>query len=189
MRRSRQIITGVVVLAVFVVAWIRLPWRSWRYRGPGQFSDSGFVSYPRFHIRFPSLQLDRANAATFTFRGVPGERMNFQLYVQGAGEENRQELENLGTRIRATIIEETTSSAPRATVCAASGSPNAISARTRWVLMTGNDFAAFWQAACLHKQFRPNATYRLTIVIEPSEVSSPKFALIPTLEGGGIELP
>jgi hypothetical protein len=189
MRLTRSITIPLIALVVVAIGWLYLQWPRWRYRGPGQFSDSGVISYPRFHIRFPPLRLDKASTATYTYRGVPTERMDFQLFVHGAGERNRPQLEHLDTRIRATIIEDESSLVPRITICKAEGSPSSKTESSRWVLMTGSDIAAFWHAACLGKQFRSSATYTLTIAIEPDREESPTYALVPTLEGGGIELP
>lgn len=188
MKLSGRIGLGAVAVVALAVAWAWLPWRNWRYRGPGQFSDSGLLAYPRFRIRFPELRLNRANTASFTVRGLPTERMSLELYVPGADERNRSELENLSTQIVAEIVEEASSFAPRRVVCSAVGSPSASLDDSRWVLKGGAE-EAFWHRACIDRTFSPGREYSLVVSIRPVRPGSPGFALVPTLEGGGIELP
>ena len=185
--------TGVRVVILLVVtapiAWCYLPWRLWRYNGPGEISDSGVISYPRFHIRFPAIPLHSDKTSSFTFSGAPATRMSLQLYVLGAGGNEAEVLENLDVKIRASIIQEPTNRTTRVETCTASGTPNSKRESERWVLMSGRDVAAFWHQDCIDQPFNPSNRYTLTIATQPSGSNMPQFTLAPTLEGGGIELP
>jgi hypothetical protein len=115
--------------------------------------------------------------------------MSFQLYVEGAGSQQVEELERLELEIDASLIQESTGLTPPVQVCKATGTPTSKVERTRWVVMSGGNVAALWHEACLDMSMSANHRYTLTVTTRPSSATLPTFNVVPTLEGGGIELP
>ena len=182
---ARQAVAfAIIVLVAGPAGWCYVPWRKWRYDGPGQISDWGVISYPRFQIRFPSLPLNTMSTRSFTFTGAPVSGMRLQLYVEG-GDLQRAQLERADVEISASITDDNL----RRPVCQASGSPRTSVSDSGWILMSGSDTAAFWHAACLHPELSPRHRYTLTVAVRPRRADLPPLRLVPTLEGGGIELP
>ena len=56
-----------------------------RFRGDGEIQDTGFWSYPRYHITFPEVRLDKPGQYTYTrdvapnLLGSEAVRIDFQL--------------------------------------------------------------------------------------------------------------
>ena len=115
--------------------------------------------------------------------------MSLQLYVEGAGHNERDVLENLPLEISASIVQEATQLTPRIPVCSASGTPNSRVERTRWVLMSSHAEAAFWNEACVDVPLNPANRYRIAISTRPLGSHVRVFRAVPTLEGGGNEFP
>jgi hypothetical protein len=179
---------GVSILALTVgVLFIPHPVSS--YKGPGTMRDYGLLSYPRYELKLPSISVDDKNR-NFTFAGVPSEEMSLQLYIVGATIDRLETpLAKLSTQITAQLFEEATPTTPRRVLCSATGSPAGASMDSRWV-MTGNyTFAALWHARCLRMPMAKERRYTLTLDIVPADSSSLAKVLVPTLQGGGYELP
>lgn len=178
MKLKRIAPIGVSILALTVgVLFIPHPVSS--YKGPGTMRDYGLLSYPRYDKN-----------RNFTFAGVPSEEMSLQLYIVGATIDRLETpLAKLSTQITAQLFEEATPTTPRRVLCSATGSPAGASMDSRWV-MTGNyTFAALWHARCLRMPMAKERRYTLTLDIVPADSSSLAKVLVPTLQGGGYELP
>jgi hypothetical protein len=181
---------GVVILALTVLVLV-VPHPVWSYRGPGTMRDYGLLSHPRYQLKLPSISVDDKHRS-FAFAGVPSEEMSLQLYIVGSTIDNGrtfETLKTLHTQITAQLFEEATSLTPRRALCSATGSPAGVSMASRWVV-TGNDtFAALWHAHCLRVPMSKERRYTLTVEIAADDSSSLAKVLVPTLEGGGYELP
>jgi hypothetical protein len=57
-----------------------------------------------------------------------------------------------------------------------------------WVLMSGPD-AAYYHVNCLNMKLKPSDSYTLTLRISAVDPNTPAVNLIPTLEGGQLDLP
>ncbi len=49
--------------------------------------------------------------------------------------------------------------------------------------------AAYWNGNCLRMPLKPSESYTLTIRIQNIDPNAPKIDLVPTLEGGQLDLP
>jgi hypothetical protein len=58
-----------------------------------------------------------------------------------------------------------------------------------WVLMSGPHVAAYWHVNCLRVRLKPSDSYTLTLRVREVDPKTPKIKLIPTLEGGQLDLP
>jgi hypothetical protein len=179
---------GVVILALTVVV-LFVPHPVWSYRGPGTMRDYGLLSYPRYELKLPSISVDDKHRS-FTFAGVPSEEMSLQLHIVGATIDNLETpLAKLHTQITAQLFEEATPLTPRRILCSATGSPAGASMDSRWVVTGNYSFAALWHARCLRVPMSTERRYTLTLDLAAADSSSLAKVLVPTLEGGGYELP
>lgn len=177
-----------------------------RFRGDGHFSGGPVFGY---WIKLKPIPFYQAGEHVFRFRGVPRQEMSLQLYVEGTGEKKRAELTNLNTQLDARLVDQN-----GAVVCQASGivptetdpdctdckdhpenckpmTEEEIEARYQreWVLMSGGDEAAYWHANCLRMPLKPSKIYTLTLRVRNVDQKTPKINLVPTLEGGQLDLP
>ena len=187
MKLKRIVPIGVVILVITVVV-LFVPRPVWSYRGPGTMRDNGVLSYPRYVLKLPSISVDDKHGS-FTFAGVPSEEMSLQLYIVGATLDKLETpLAKLHTQITAHLFEEATPSTPRHILCSATGSPAGASMDSRWVVTGNYAFAALWHARCLRVPMSKERRYTLTLDIAADSSPLAKV-LVPTLEGGGNELP
>ena len=131
---------------------------------------------------------------------MPNEEMSLQLYAEGKSGDNRAELTNLNTRLEALLVNQS-----GAVVCHAAAivptenkpcddckplTEEEVRARFQkeWVLMSGTE-AAYWHENCLRMRLKPSDSYTLTLRILGVDPKTPRINLIPTLEGGQLDLP
>ena len=179
---------GAVILAAITVVVQFVPHPVWSYRGPGTMRDYGVLGYPRYELKLPSMSVDD-KYRSFSFTGVPSEEMSLQLYIVGATIETLAPLEKWQAQITAQLVEEATPVIPRRVLCSATGSPSVGQRDGRWVVTGSNIHAALWHARCLRVRMSNDRRYTLTLEIAGADSSSPAKVLVPTLQGGGIELP
>jgi len=127
--------------------------------------------------------------------------MSLQLYAEGESGDNRPELTNLNTQFEALLVDQN-----GRVMCQAAGivpkenepcddcnipTDEEIKARREkeWVLMSGPDEAAYWHENCLRVQLKPSDSYTLRLRIQNIDPKTPRINLIPTLEGGQLDLP
>jgi hypothetical protein len=167
-----------------------------RFRGDGQFSGGPVFGY---WIRLKAIPFGQAGEYNFHFRGMPSEEMSLQLYTDG--EYNRSALTNLSTQLEAVLTDQN----GRA-VCAGAGvvpkegqpcddckipTDKEIEARRQkeWVLMSAPNEAAYYHVNCLNMRLRPSDSYTLKLRVLAVDPQTPHINLIPTLEGGQLDLP
>jgi hypothetical protein len=182
--------TGVVILAALTGIVLFVPRPVWSYKGPGTMRDYGVLSHPRYQLKLPRMSAEQTYRS-FSFAGVPSEEMTLELYIADATlDKLERPLQALDTQITAQLFEEATPFAPRRVLCSATGSPSAVSSDARWVVWTDyNTFVALWHSRCLRVPMSKDRRYTLTLEIADSGLSSLAKILVPTLEGGGYELP
>jgi hypothetical protein len=176
------VILGSLLLLI-LIAWS--PWSALLYHGDGKFSDELFF-YPRYWVRFAEIPLNERSEHHFRFRGMPNEEMGLILYVRGehAKEENRDSLAHLPVTIEAKL-----SDGKGNVVCFASGRPDDGNRDGIWVLMSGHDEAGYWHYQCNGVRMSTFKTYDLMIRVADVGANADKVLVIPTLNGGGTELP
>ena len=153
-------------------------YRTSRFRG-GTLSDSGLFSYPRYHASLQPLPLDTPARYAFPISGLPSERMTLLFYVVGANHAAREALQAVSTPLQVSL--DRVGTGP---ICSAQGSLG-----PSWVLMSNVHGAAFWQRVCTDLPIRSEAAYVLHVEVGSSASAATHRMLVPTLEGGGNELP
>jgi hypothetical protein len=142
-------------------------------------SDSGVFSYPRYHARLQPVPLDKQAQYTVALSGLPSEHMNLLFYVSGGNQAAREALQSVSAQLSVSL--ERAGAEP---ICSARGSLG-----SGWVLMSSISSAAFWQRACTDLPIRAEASYLLHLEVSPAGPNAAHLVLVPTLEGGGNELP
>lgn len=204
-RKMKPTTKKVVLIAVLALPLLFVfadEYPALRFRGDGQFSGGPVFGY---WIRLRPIPFYQAGEHVFHLRGMPNEEMSLQLYAEGKSDDNRKELTNLSTEIEATLVDQN-----RRVVCQASGivpkesdpcdckkddckvwTDAEIEARRQkeWVLMSGGDEAAYWHVNCLRMRLKPSDSYTLKLRVLAVDPQTPHIKLIPTLEGGQLDLP
>lgn len=196
---KRILIGSVAVIASLCLAD---EYPAMRFRGDGKFSGGPVFGY---WIRMQPIPFSRAGEYVFRFHGMPSEEMSLQLHADGKGHDNRPELTNLSTRLEALLVNQN-----GRVMCQADGivpmehdpcknccddckapteEENEARFQKEWVLMSGPDEAAYWHENCLRVPLKPSDSYTLTLRILAVDPKTPKINLIPTLEGGQLDLP
>jgi hypothetical protein len=181
MSRPRVFALTLAVLlcvgAIAVVIWL-WPYSAANYQGDGTIADTGFWSYPRYHIRFPQVSLASPGEHQFTCRGLPPESLTLELRLVETGQ--YEQLRKLKTRVEFTLTDDAGK-----TICEAAGPLSA------WVLawMPAHDTGYFWQPACRDFNVSRRKRYQLTLVAKDVDPQSPPVLVEPMLTGGGNELP
>jgi hypothetical protein len=184
-RRRWLALGGALFLFLFVWMWI--PWAKYRYRGDGTFTDSGFFSYPRYHVSFSRITLSKAGEYRYHFRGLPNEEMTLLLSTDRDVPYESQrwrELTSLQTSIEVVLRD-----GQGHEVCNAEGTPEGSNRDGVWVLTTGVGTAYWWHWRCNHFQLLPSESYELDVRIKIVDARSGDIAVTPILVGGGLELP
>jgi hypothetical protein len=161
------------------------PWSGLLYRGDGKLSDNLFF-YPRYKLKFAEIPLNEAAEYHFHFKGAPDEDMALVLYVKGdlADHDSRHSLVNYPASIDARLTDGKGN-----VVCHASGRPADSNSDGVWVLMGGSGVAGYWHYRCNGFRIWTFGTYDLRIQVTEVGPHAEKVIVVPTLEGGGIELP
>jgi len=195
---SAKTVVLIIVVALPLLLLFADEYPAMRFRGDGHFSGGPVFGY---WIRFRPIPFHQTGEYVFHFRGMPNEEMSLQLYAEGKGHENRSELTNLGTQLEALLVDQ-----DRRVVCRAAGvvpkekelcddckvlTDEEIGARRQqeWVLMSGPNEAAYWHENCLRVRLKPSDSYTLTLRVRAADSKTPEINLIPTLEGGQLDLP
>jgi hypothetical protein len=187
MKMSGKKIALIVAIGAIGIMWLADEYPALRFRGDGRFSGGPIFGY---WIRFRMIPLYMPGEYVFHFRGMPKEEMSLQLYAEEKSFDYEAELTHLGTTIEARLVDQNGHM-----VCEAVGSPLVGSRRydadnpKGWVTMVGGDEAAYWSGNCLRLPLKPSDSYTLTIRIGDIDSKTPNINLIPTLEGGQLDLP
>ena len=179
--------TLALVVAIVLMLWLADEFPALRFRGDASFSGGPVFGYS---IKMRRIPFYRPGEYVYHLRGLPNEEMSLQLYAEGKSFANEAEITRIGTNIEASLADQ----AGR-TVCQASGSPR-IGAGKRddanprgWITMLSPAQAAYWNGNCLRMPLKPSESYTLTIRIQNIDPNAPKIDLVPTLEGGQLDLP
>jgi hypothetical protein len=171
------------LLVLILIAWS--PWSALLYHGDGKFSDELFF-YPRYWVRFAEIPINEPGEHHFRFRGIPNEEVSLVLYVKGdlANWENRNSLVSFPANIEARLTDGNGN-----TVCHALGRPADANRDGVWVLMSGPGEAGYWHYQCNFVRVSVFKSYDLMIRVADVRLGADKLVVIPTLKGGGTELP
>ena len=191
---KKEVLITILALPLLLVFADEYP--ALRFRGDGRFSGGPVFGY---WIRLEAIPFGRAGEYTFHFRGMPKEEMSLQLYTDG--ESGRSALTNLSTQLEAVLTDQ-----KGRVVCAYTGvvpkegepcddckipTDKEIEARRQkeWILMSGPNEAAYYHVNCLNMRLKPSDSYTLKLRVLAVDPQTPHINLIPTLEGGQLDLP
>ena len=196
MKLTTKKVALITILALPLLLVFADEYPALRFRGDGQFSGGPVFGY---WIRLKAIPFGQAGEYSFHFRGVPNQEMSLQLYTDG--EYGRSALTNLSTQLEAVLTDQ-----KGRVVCAGAGvvpkegepcddckvlTDKEIEARGQkeWVLMSGPNEAAYWHVNCLNMRLKPSDSYTLKLRVLAVDPKTPRINLIPTLEGGQLDLP
>jgi len=184
--RRRAWLTALTVTIVgLVVMWL-VSYHRFELRGAVGLRDSGFFSYPRYHVQLGSVPLWQAGEYEFKVRGLPPSPLDLRLQVSDYTNANRDELTTLSTNVAVWMMES-----PGKQVCEGAGSLSDARTRERstWALASSSSQASFWHSGCLQLSTSRFKTYVVRVRISDVDPRSPHATILAILEGGGIELP
>ncbi|WP_406696712.1 hypothetical protein V5E97_37570 [Singulisphaera sp. Ch08] len=169
-----------LAVAVLFLGWLALPYTVSRYQGDGTITDRGFWSYPRYRIRLPQMELAAGRPHVYRLRGLPPESLYLTFEVVGrrlVDDEDFDAMRTGKTWMAVTIADDR-----GRRVCSASG------ALKEWVLTQSYQHASYWHDGCVRPELNERTAYTMTVTVG-GESATPQLVIVPTLEGGGMELP
>jgi hypothetical protein len=199
------LVVGFACLMVALVAIFLWPYDIRELEGDATIDDTGFWSYPRYHVRFPAVSLSEPGEHVFTVSGLPSVQLTFILNLadlQNKEEESREFLRThpnekfeihhetpdqwrtIHERFQKidTIVEFTWSSKGEIMVA---GAGPLKSWKLSWV--PAYDSGGYWHSKGRELNFRRNKVYQLKLKVTNVDVHAPPLLVVPTLEGGGFE--
>jgi hypothetical protein len=176
-----------IALIVVALLWFADEYPALRFRGDGRLSGGPVFGYT---VRLRKIPFYLPGEYVSHFRGMPKREMSLQLYAEGKTFDNEAELTHVGTTIEAVLVDQNGQ-----LICKGVGSPLVGAGKIDdsnpkgWVTMLGGNEAAYWNGNCLRMPLKPSDSYTLTIRIRDIDPKTPKINLLPTLEGGQLDLP
>ena len=181
MTRKLWMILGIAAVATVVAGYSLLdPAR--HYQGDGSIHDSGVVSFPRFRVEFPSMALNQPATRSFTFRRFPGNPAT--VFIQTPTEPAPEAIERLMTSVAIRITNQ-----DGLVVCSGTGFPAGRDG-DRLVVTSGDRGAlGLWHRGCVDVSVASCDPCTLEVSIANIDPATASMSVVPTLQGGGIELP
>jgi hypothetical protein len=182
MRRRRRIAVSVLTVALVACAgcYVALH-QAWRYEG-GPIIDNGVISYPRFAASFHPVPFNREGTYAFVFRRFPAERAVIMLHTPTAP--RRQQLESLTTTISMSVKDQDSVFRCRAVGSPAGGGVGQAFIASGPIYATG-----IWLMPCNGVSLAGCQPCTLSVTLGAIDPATPAVPLVPSLEGGGVELP
>ena len=186
LRRHPVLVAVTVVITVYYVA---THYAGWSYRG-GPLLNHGLFTRPRYEARFASLPMNVAGTYEYTFSHFPvsDDDSAIMLVTESPSQLGSRSLADaplarVSTQIRIRVIDQYGQ-----LQCDATGTPANRDRERLWVT-SADDNVALYHVGCVRLRLAACAPCRLTIAIGPVDPSAPPIRLIPTIQGGGLELP
>ena len=148
------------------------------FSGDGEINDTGFWSYPRYHLVLPRIQSGGGKTYAFSFRGVPRGRFGLGLALDDPRQSPVPEKVKSSITIGAKLHDRRGN-----TLC------DVRSPLTAWTESWSRTRVLFWNAQCRSLELRPDCSYVVELTIEADDHSLAPILFIPVLEGGGNETP
>jgi hypothetical protein len=177
MRRVAPLIVGCVVVSSCYVA---THYEGWRYRG-GPLVNNGLFSRPRYEARFPAISFNVPGSYEYSFSRFPAD----DAYVMLATPTGPPvaSIESLTTMVRLRVAD--TNGHVR---CDAIGSP-AGKGKDELIVNSSAGAIGLYHLNCGSVELRTCNPCRLQIAISQVDTATPSLLIVPTLRGGGYELP
>jgi len=154
--------------------------QAWRYQG-GAIQDNGVISYPRFSATFAPIPFDRAGSRTYEFSRYPADQA--VVFLKMGSPQRADALEPLTTRMTVSVRDR------RGFRCQATGYPAGRSDEQAFVTASPVYATGIWLLGCNPVSVAGCNPCTLSVEISDVDPRTPRLDLIPSLEGGGIELP
>ena len=166
---------------MLVSSWyVATHYDGWRYQG-GQIVNNGLFSRPRFEAPLPGVPFNVPGTYEFRFSRFPADDAYVMLATPSAP--SLGSIEGLTTVVRIRVIDQNDQ-----IKCDATGSPRGKGTQ-QLVATSSAGVIGLWHARCAALQLRTCAPCRVDIAVGPVDPATPAMLLIPTLRGGGLELP
>lgn len=154
--------------------------RAWLYEG-GAIHDNGVISYPRFIAPFTPIPLNRPGTYSFKFKRFPAN--DAAVILNTPTGPRPESLETLTTRLSIHVEDQ------RGRLrCSATGFPAGPGAEQAFVT-SAIRARGIWLTGCANVDVTGCDPCRVTITIGEVDAATPSIPIVPTLEGGGVELP
>src|SRR5438093_13664630 len=103
-KKKRSILIGcaLLLLGAGFVHWCC--YSPWECRGDGTIRDSGFWTYPRYHIEFADISLNSPGQWTWKMKGVSPVPLTLHLQMVNNGQQ--QTLSKLTTLVECELAED-----------------------------------------------------------------------------------
>jgi hypothetical protein len=176
-RRLGWIVVGCVLVSSCYVA---THYSGWQYRG-GRLINNGIVTRPRFQTRFAEIPLNVPGAYTYTFSRFPATDAVVMLATPSEPPEDP--IRNLATQVRLRLVYQ-----DGRLLCDGTGSPRG-TGRNQLVVTSSAGVIGLWHTSCALLQLHACNPCQLHVSVGPVDPATPSMLLVPTLEGGGFELP
>ena len=183
-RPGRLVLAACGAISIALIVWLLTSYRISEYHGDGVISDSGFWSYPRYHVALEPIPLFEASIRKYSLAGLPAEEMSLTLDVPGKSEKDRIALSKLRNKIDASVTDD-----QGHVVCKASGNFSDGIVENGWIITSTDSSAAIYQTVCVDIPIRKHRTYVLTVSLSDVDPDSKAIYLKPYISGGGNELP
>jgi hypothetical protein len=168
------------VISVISSCYAATHYRGWLYRG-GRLVDNGIFTRPRYQAQFSTIALNAAGSYEYTFSRFPAVDAVVMLATPDGP--SVQSIANLTTQVRIRVVDQN-----NRVQCDAIGSP-AGRDDDRLIVWSSSGALGLWHKKCARLQLRACDPCRLHISVGPVDPTTPTAFIIPTVQGGGAELP
>jgi hypothetical protein len=142
--------------------------------------NNGLFSRPRFEARFPAIRLNVPGSYEYTFSRFPAADGAVVL----AGDSPVSSIARLTTRVGFRVVDENNQLR-----CEATGSPLGKGNDQLVIHSSSERVIDLWLTPCARLQLRTCNPCRLFIAVGPVDPATPGVLFVPTIHGGGLELP
>jgi hypothetical protein len=177
MRRSAAVIFACVLISSCYVA---THYSGWRYRG-GRLVNNGLFSRPRYEAQFPAIALNVPGNYEYTFSRFPADDSLVMLTM--SSEPSVASIERLATTVRLRVVDQNNQ-----VQCDATGSPRGKDYE-QLIVTSSTGTEGLWHVKCARLRLQTCNPCRLQISIGPVDPATPGVKIVPTIRGGGYELP
>ena len=180
-RTMRRFTPLVVACAVTSSCYVATHYSGWRYRG-GRLVNNGIFSRPRYEAQFAPMALNVPGGYEYTFSRFPATDAVVMLATPS--EPSVASIERLTTKVRLRVVDQNGQ-----VQCDATGSPAAKDENERLIVTSSTGVIGLWHLKCAKLQLRRCNGCLFSITIGPVDPATPGVLIVPTIQGGGIELP
>ena len=182
MARSRRRRIGLLLVGSVLVSscYIATHYDGWRYRG-GRLIDNGILSRPRYEAQFADVPFNVPGTYTFTFSRFPGT--DAVVMLSTPSEPAEKSIQELATQVRLRVVDQNGH-----VHCDAGGSPRGIGDK-RLVVTSSRGVLGLWHTSCVHLELSVCNPCQLNVSVGAVDPATPELLLVPTVQGGGVELP